>query len=137
MMQIPQLDSPNKSVRATHRSTYIFLYLVGSLNVMLWVFSLLGEVEFLQRMGINLYSAFFGLLLLLCAFFVQRKSVAALIVAIAALSLDALAGLVMGLLFGGSVNVVGIVVRGVFVAALISGIKATMQLRMSKDPAAS
>ncbi len=77
------------------KNAYLMVYFVAGLNLVLGLVALLFNVAILQEIGLGVGSILFGLIFLGLGFFVQRRSLLALIVAIVLFAIDGLAGLVL------------------------------------------
>ncbi|RMF64299.1 MAG: hypothetical protein D6743_09500, partial [Calditrichaeota bacterium] len=96
------------------KNAYGVLYLIAGINLVLGTVALLFNVEFLQQLGAGLGSILFGLVFLILGYFIQRKSVAALITAIVLFAFDALVGVVLAVAEGGTPSTGGLVAKGIF-----------------------
>jgi hypothetical protein len=96
-----------------------------------------GLVNILSRAETvtNLVNAFFGLIVVVLAFFTMRKSVAAPIIAIVILALDVIASVAITVLIGGQsdfstmARIIGIIIRLMILIGIVSSIPGILVLR--------
>ena len=108
---------------------YGLVYFVAGLNLVLGFVSYLFDVEFLQSMGLGFISIIFGCVFLVLAFFVQRKSTVALILAIIIFALDGILGVIFAASQGYTPGVSGIIFRILMLIPMIQGIGAIKALK--------
>jgi hypothetical protein len=124
----PLPGSPSDPI-ARLRNAYLLVYVVGGLNSLLGLLSLLLKVQFLQQVGIGLASFLFGLVFLGLGFLVQKRSLFALILAIVLFIIDGLSGLMFAAAAGGSAPVTGLFVRIILLVPMIQGVSAIKALK--------
>jgi hypothetical protein len=78
------------------KQSYGVLYFIGGLNLVLGLIAWLFQIDFLLEIGMGLYSIIVGSIYLLLAFFVQRRSKIALILALAIYGLETVLGAMNG-----------------------------------------
>jgi len=115
------------------KNAYWMVYFVAGLNLVLGLVSFLFSVEFLQQIGIGFGSIIFGLVFLVLAFFVQRKSTVALILAIIIFALDGVLGVVLAVSQGYTPGVGGIMARIIFLIPMAQGIGAMKALKLKAE----
>lgn len=108
---------------------YGMVYFVAGLNLILGLVSLLFKVELLQQIGIGFGSILFGLVFLALGFFVQRKSMVALILAIVVFALDGILGLFLAASQGTNPGVAGVIARTFLMIPMFQGIGAIKALK--------
>jgi hypothetical protein len=106
------------------------LYFVGGISVLIGIFSIFSEM--LQEIGITWLSIVFGLVFLVLAFFTQRRSKAALIIAIVLYCLDTLSTIFFGVI-NGSNPVSAIIVRVLLLIPMIMGVGAINELKKTQQ----
>ncbi len=116
------------------RNAYLLIYVIGGFNLAVGAVAELLNVEFLKQAGIGLASLVFGLMFLGLGYFVQRRYVFALIVAIVLFIVDGLAALLLAASSGGSTPVAGTFVRIILLVPMFQGIGAIKALK--SQPAA-
>lgn len=104
------------------------VYFVAGLNIVLGLAAALFNVEFLQQIGIGFGSILFGLVFLALGFFVQRRSAAALILAIVVFALDGVLGLYLAASQGYNPGSGGIVARVFLLIPMVQGLGAIKTL---------
>ena len=112
---------------------YSMIFVVAGLNIVLGLVGSLFKVDWLLEMGIGTYSVVFGLALLVLGIFTKRRSMAALIIAIALYALDT----VLGVLFAAdtSASSTMLVVRIVLIIPMFGGIGAIKRLKQQAPSA--
>ncbi len=110
-------------------SAYALVYLIGGISLILGAVSFLFNVEFLQQIGIGLSSFLLGLVFLVLAFFIQRKSMVALVLAIAIFTLDSIAGIVLSVMQGYEPSIGGIILRIFLLIPMIQAIGALRAIK--------
>ena len=120
---------------ARHRSAYRIVFWIAALNITLGLIAALFRVAFLQSMGIGLFSALVGLVLLVLGCFARRRSVAALVLAIALFALDGLAGILLPLLTEADwpALIAGLVGRIVLIVPMVRGVGAIRTLESREE----
>jgi len=111
------------------KNAYGMVFFVAGLNLVLGVLAMLFQIEFLQALGIGLFSIIFGVVFLLLGFFVRRRSSIALILAIAIFALDGILGLVSSATNGVDPGVGGLLARVILIIPMIQGVPAIRDLR--------
>jgi hypothetical protein len=115
------------------RIAYILLYLIAGLNLALGLAAELFQFDFLLAMGMGPVSLVFGLVMLALAFFVQRRSRLALVLAMLILAVDGLIGVALALTQGYPPSIAGFVVRLLLIVAMFPGLGAIRELK-NVDP---
>ncbi len=113
---------------------YGIVYFVGGLNVLLGVVALLIESRFLESLGIGWATIIFGAIMLGLGFMVQRRSVAALIAAIAIYAVDGVLSIVLIASSSQTPPVGGLIFRVIMIAAMYQGIAAIKALNKPQVP---
>jgi len=103
------------------RSAYQILYFLGGLNILLGVVAELGQVAFLQDLGVGWFSVMFGAVYLLLGYFAQQKVKLAIGIAVILLVVDAVLGLVLSMSLSSSPPLGGLFIRGAFVFLIARG----------------
>jgi len=111
------------------KNAYGMVFFVAGLNIVLGLIAVLFKVEFLQAIGIGLFSIFFGLVFLVLGFFVKKRSLIALIFAIVIFALDGILGLVLSVMAGVEPGVAGLIARVFLIIPMVQGIPAIRELR--------
>jgi hypothetical protein len=115
------------------RIAYILLYLIAGLNLALGLAAELFQFDFLLAMGMGPVSLVFGLVMLALAFFVQRRSRLALVLAMLILAVDGLIGVALAITQGYPPSIAGFVVRLLLIVAMFPGLGAIRELK-NVDP---
>ncbi len=111
------------------KTAYGIVFFIAGLNIVLGLVSELFQVEFLQQLGIGVFSIGFGLIFLALGFAVRRQSQIALIIAIAIFALDGILGLAVSASAGGRPSTVGIIVRIFLLIPMVQGVVAIKTLK--------
>jgi len=111
------------------KGAYGIIFFVAVLNLVLGLITVLGDVEFLQSIGIGPYSIAFGVLFAVLGYFTMRRSVAALVLAIVLFALDAILGVALAAGAGATPNVAGIVFRVLLIWPMAQGVGAIRTLK--------
>lgn len=120
------LPGSGSDPRVRLKQSYGFIYFIGGFNLLLGFIALLFQVDFLYELGIGFYSILVGLIYLLLAFFVQRRSKLALILALLFYGIETILGVIGGL-------AAGVVVRIFFMIFMWQGFKAIKELRAEDE----
>ena len=104
------------------KTAYGIIFFVAGLNLVLGILAVALQVEFLQTLGLGFYSIIFGMAFLVAGFFVKRRSLAALVVAIVILALDGIVGIIGTIAMDLSPSVSGLVMRVFLLIPMIQGI---------------
>ena len=111
------------------RGAYVILFFIAGLNILLGLISTLFQAEILQSMGMGFYSIIFGVVFLVLARFVRRRSTVALVMAIIIFALDSLLSFVLAGSEGYTPNVVGVVARAFLFLPMIQGVGAIREIK--------
>lgn len=122
----PLPDSPG-ALRPPHRLAYRILYFLAGFHLGGGLFLTATPVDQLGRIRPS-WVLLSGLVYLVLGGLVHRRSAPALITAVAVYAGDGIRNAVTALLAGDEVSVVGLLVRGILVAGMIRGIRATRLL---------
>jgi hypothetical protein len=114
------------------KSAYQIAYFVAGLNLVLGFASIIFTIEFLQNLGIGFFLILFGMVFLVLAFFTQRRSSIALILAIVILALDGIIGAILLISRGNSTVVGGLAARFILIIPMVQGIGAIKALKQQK-----
>lgn len=115
--------------QARVKVAYQIAYFIAGFNLVLGLLATLFQIEFLQAIGVGVYSIFFGLVFLALGFFIQRKSNLALILAIIIFALDGIVGFVSLAMASGRTNIGGLFVRILLLIPLVQGVSAIRTLK--------
>ncbi len=115
--------------QARLKGAYTITYFIAGLNLVLGIVATLFQVELLLELGIGIYSILFGLIFLVLAIFVQRKSMAALIIAIILFIGDGVLGFVFAILAGAMPSTAGLFGRIILLIPMFMGIGAIKALK--------
>jgi lysylphosphatidylglycerol synthetase-like protein (DUF2156 family) len=107
------------------------LYFVAAVNLVLGAVGLFG-VEFLQELGIGWVNLVYGLVFLVLAFFTMKRSLVAIILAVAIYALDGLAGFCITTLSGG-LAVPSLLFHFFMLIGIIPGIGAIRDLKKQQQ----
>jgi hypothetical protein len=107
------------------------IYFIGGLTLLLALVAEFGQVEFLARLGIDIWSAIDGALFLILGFFVGKRSQVALGLAIALYIGGAAMSIWAGMEAGGRMPTSGLVVRVLFLIPMFQGFGAIKALKAS------
>ena len=111
------------------KNAYGIVFFVAGLNIVLGLIATLFRVEFLQAIGIGFFSIIFGLVFLVLGFFVKKRSLIALILAIVVFALDGILGLVLSVMAGVEPGIGGLFARVILIIPMIQGVPAIRDLR--------
>ncbi|MFN8414175.1 MAG: hypothetical protein U0Z26_17475 [Anaerolineales bacterium] len=104
------------------------VYVIAGFNIILGAISLIFNVELLQQIGVGFGSIIYGLVFLVLGFFVQRKSVIALLFAIGVFALDSIATFFLSASQG--YNTAGLtIVRIIILIGMFQGLGAIKTLK--------
>jgi hypothetical protein len=117
------LPGSGSDPRTKLKQSYGFIYFVGGFNFILGLIAILFQVEFLYEIGMGFYSIIVGTIFLILAFFVQKRSKLALILALLLYGLETVLTVFGGLLAA------GVIVRILFIIYMWQGFKAIKELR--------
>lgn len=115
------------------KTAYIITYFIAGWNLILGLIATLFQVEFLQELGIGFYSLVFGLIFLVLAIFIQRKSLAALIIAIVIFIADGVLGFVFAAMGGAAPSTAGVLGRIFLLIPMFQGIGAIKALKKQAE----
>jgi hypothetical protein len=119
--------------QARLKAAYIITYFIAGLNLVLGLVATLFQVEFLQQLGIGFYSLIFGLIFLVLAIFIQRKSMVSLILAIIIFIVDGVLGFVFSVIAGVTPSTTGILGRVILLIPMFQGIGAIKALKKQAE----
>lgn len=119
--------------QARLKAAYIITYFIAGLNLVLGLVATLFQVEFLQQLGIGFYSLIFGLIFLVLAIFIQRKSMVSLILAIIIFIVDGVLGFVFSVMAGVTPSTTGILGRVILLIPMFQGIGAIKALKKQAE----
>jgi hypothetical protein len=105
------------------------VYFVAGLNLLLGIAAVVFQIQLLKQMGIGLFSILYGLVFVVLAFFVSRRSNLALILAIIILALDALLGVYLAITGDYTPSTAGFLARIVLMIPMFQGVGAIRQLK--------
>jgi hypothetical protein len=111
------------------KGAYGITFFVAGLNLVLGVLATLFQIEFLQAIGIGFFSIIFGLVFLFLGFFVKKRSLIALILAIVIFALDGILGLVFSVMAGMEPGVTGLIARVFLIIPMVQGVPAIRVLK--------
>jgi hypothetical protein len=117
------------------KAAYGIIYLLAGANLLGGILAVLMENSFLSDLGLGWTTIITGLIYLVLGFFTQRKSKAALIIAISLYILDAVLMLYFSIVEAGSFPTGGLIIRVLFVIAMISGVKAIDEMKAEQKSA--
>jgi hypothetical protein len=120
--------------QTTLKTAYGMIYVVAGFSLIAGFLALLLNDSFLNNMGLGWGTVIMGAIFAVLGFFTQRKSKAALIIAIVLYAVDAVAGLVLNAMAGASFSSAGLVVRIIFIGFMIPGVKAIDELKKANPP---
>lgn len=107
---------------------YGIVFFVAGLNILLGLVAVFFNVQLLVQIGIGLGSLLFGLAFLLLGFFIRRRSLVALILAILIFALDGIIGFLLAA-SQGNTSLAGIFFRIILLIPMFQGIGAIQALR--------
>ncbi len=119
--------------QARLKAAYIITYFIAGLNLVLGLVATLFQVEFLQQLGIGFYSLIFGLIFLVLAIFIQRKSMVSLILAIIIFIVDGVLGFVFSAIAGVTPSTTGTLGRVILLIPMFQGIGAIKALKKQAE----
>jgi len=119
------------------KNAYGIVFFVAGLNIVLGLIATLFQVEFLWAIGIGFFSIIFGLVFLLLGFFVKKRSLIALILAIVIFALDGILGLVFSVMAGVEPGIGGLLARVFLIIPMVQGIPAIRALKQRGTNATS
>ncbi|GAB4121683.1 MAG: hypothetical protein OHK0050_30920 [Roseiflexaceae bacterium] len=115
------------------RTAFAIVCVLAGLNVVLGLIAEFFRVESLLNAGIGTITMFYGLIYLMLAFFVQRRSLVALVLATAFFALDSIVGIALGIADGQAPGLAGILVRFFILVPLIQGVIALREIVRIRD----
>ncbi len=118
-----------------HAAAWGMVAVIAGLNVALGLLVELFDIGFLRAIGVGWGSVVSGLVYGVLAFFVRRRSLVALALAIGLFVLDGAFMLVAAARAGGSPPVGGLVARIFFLIPMLRGLGAIRELRRPRRPA--
>jgi hypothetical protein len=104
---------------------------MGGLTLVLGLVAELGQVRFLEQMGINWISAVVGAVMLVLGYFIGKRSAVALGICCGLVCLDTLLSLVAAAATNGR-GMGGVAMRVFFLIALFNGFKAIKALKANE-----
>lgn len=110
------------------QGAYGILFFLGGVNILLGLIAVFFQIEFLLMLGLNLASVFLGFIWLTLGFFVRRRSLAALIVALCLYGLDGVLFLI-GAVNMGANPTSGLFMRVIFFIGMAQGVGALKALK--------
>lgn len=111
------------------QTAYGMTYFIAALNLILGLVAVIFDVEILRRVGIGVGSILFAFIFAVLGFFVQRRSMLALILAILIFALDGLGGFILASAQGYTPNVSGLLARFFLLLPMLQGVGALNQLK--------
>jgi hypothetical protein len=117
------------------KNAYVIIYFIAGLNLVLGLLAGFLQVEFLQSIGMGWISVLYGLIFLVLGWFVQRRSMLALILSIGLYTLDGLVYLYLIFNGGGSPALTSIFMRVILLIPMIQGIGALQSIKKASDQA--
>lgn len=124
------LPGSGSDPRIRLRQAYGVLYFVGGISLLVGLAASLFQWELMLEIGFNWVTAIVGAIFLVLAFFVQRRSLAALWAAVILYGADIILSV-----FGGNFTVANLLVRVVFLVMMIGGFRAIKELKAESSPA--
>ena len=115
--------------QTTLRTAYGIIYVVAGFSLIAGFLALVLNNSFLYDLGLGWGTIIMGAIFAVLGFFTQRKSKAALIIAIVLYAVDAVAGLVLNAMAGASFSSTGLVVKIIFIGFMIPGLKAIDEIK--------
>ena len=112
---------------------YSVVFFVGGFNIILGIVAVIGNIGFLLRLGIGHQAVIIGIIFLVLGFFVRKKSIIALGIAIGLLIIDALLGFYLAIQSGGNTPSAGLAIRIIFVIFLFQGFKAIKTIKEGEN----
>jgi hypothetical protein len=104
------------------------VWFIAGLNLLVGLAATILQIELLLNLGFGWYSIVFGLILVVLGFFVSRRSVIALILAIVIFAVDALLGVSAVIAAGGRPAVGGFVFRAMLIYFMIRAVGSMRRL---------
>ncbi|MBX3080712.1 MAG: hypothetical protein KF716_03700 [Anaerolineae bacterium] len=111
------------------RNSYNLIYVIAAINVVLGLVAAIGNVDFLQQIGLGWPSVIFGLIYVALGYFTSKRSALALGAAVVLFALDSILGVVANSAAGGSPPIGSIVVRVLFIYTMVLGFGAINALK--------
>ncbi len=105
------------------------VYFAGGLSLIAGLLAAIFQIEFLQRLGLGYESAAIGAIFLILGFFVQRRSLIALGLAITLYIIDGLLSVALTIHGSGNPSVAGIIMHVLLVIPMIQAIAAIRELK--------
>lgn len=127
---LPESDS-NPLTRL--KTAYILTYVIAGLNLLMGVLAYVFEIEFLQDMGVGFFNLIYGVVFLVLASFIQRRSSFALILAVILFALDGILGVVFTAMSGQNPGITGIFVRILILIPMCQGVGAIKALKRKTE----
>lgn len=112
------------------QGAYGILFLLGGINIVLGLIAVFFQIAFLLMLGLNLISVIMGCIWLTLGFFVRRRSLVALFLALGLYTLDGVLFLVSAVDMG--LNPTGgLFMRAIFFIAMAQGVSALKALKQT------
>jgi hypothetical protein len=105
------------------------VFFVAGLNIVLGLIGVLFQSPFLQSLGLGVGSILFGGIFLLLGYFVQRRSMPALVIAVAVFALDGIVSVVTAAQQTGHPQTGGLVARVFLLISMCQGFGAIRALK--------
>ncbi|MGC4116283.1 MAG: hypothetical protein QM765_17250 [Myxococcales bacterium] len=131
----PLPGSAGDPLTAVKTAAYI-IYFLAALNLVIGVVGMVVKSEFLESMGVGIFSVISAAVFAVLGFFTFRRSLVALIIAIVLYAADAIVSVGMAAAAGGKPGVGGIIMRIFFLAAMVKGAQAMLELKRKQKAAA-
>ncbi len=114
---------------------YSMVFFIAGLNILIGLITIFFQIELLSQLGLGIGSIIFGAFFLLFGFFVKRKSMIALGLAVGLFSLDSIFTIILPAIQqqeGYNPPTTGIIVRILFLIPMIRGFGAIRELKKKK-----
>jgi hypothetical protein len=120
--------------QTTLKTAYGIIYVVAGFGMIAGILALVLNNSFLYDLGLGWGTLIMGAIFAVLGFFTQRKSKAALIIAIVLYGVDAITGLVLNAMAGASFSTASLVTKIIFIGFMIPGVRAIDELKKANPP---
>ena len=111
------------------KGAYRVIYFIAGLNLALGLASVLFRSEFLRNLGIDAFAILYGVVYLVLGYFTSRRSLAALVIAIALFAVDTVLGLVLTVSAGSTPSIANLLIRILLLVNMAQGLGALRNVK--------
>jgi hypothetical protein len=111
------------------RTAYGIMFFIAGLEILIGLFAMMFEADFLANLQIGPYNIVLGAIFLVLAILAQRQSVTALWIGVTIFSLDTVYGLIRPIINHVPPNISGLIFRVILLAVMIQAIPAIVKIK--------